>query len=218
MNASCIFLIAFFLVTGCVTATVQEVRQGKTGIKSDESVVVLGRKHKTRNETESRFVDCISRRLENAKEGIGVMSEDQFVDATFPWFEPRTAPLNTVDLTKVISEPLVSARIKDIGVRFLIWIEGTTERTGESGQLQCAVMAGGVPTCFGFLTWEDDSKYEASIWDVKTGTSVGRVSSEAIGTSFIPAVGLPLPIIAQVRDSACSTLSNQLKSFLSDDT
>lgn len=218
MKAITVLLISGVVVTGCVTATVQEIRQGKTGIKSDESVVVLGRKHKTRDETESRFVDCVSRRLESEKSGIGVMSEEEFVDATFPWFEPRTAPLSTGDLTKVISEPLVSARIKDIGVRFLIWIEGTTERTGESGSLQCAVMAGGIPSCFGFLTWEDDSNYEASIWDVKSGMSVGRVSSEAMGTSFIPAVGLPLPIIAQVQDSACSSLSKQLTSFLSDDT
>lgn len=198
---------------GCVTATVQEVREAGTGISADETIVVLGRKHKIRDETESDFVDCVSRQV--GGEDLGVMSERAFVDATFPWFEPRTAPLDVQDFAKVIAQPLLAERIREIGVRYLVWIEGSTVRSSETGSVNCAMVSGGIPACFGFLAWDNDSNYEASVWDVEHGIHVGRLSSEAAGTSFIPALVVPIPIIARVRQSACNALSDQLRAFLS---
>ncbi|GIS69561.1 MAG: hypothetical protein CM1200mP9_03820 [Gammaproteobacteria bacterium] len=115
------------------------------------------------------------------------MSEREFMDELFPWFEPRTAPLNMKDLTDVISRPLISEKIRAIGVRYLVWVEGTTQRSEESGALQCTVVSGGIPACFGFLSWESGSDYEASVWDINRGINVGKVSSEASGTSIVPA-------------------------------
>jgi hypothetical protein len=43
---------------------------------------------------------------------------------------------------------------------------------------------------------------------------VGRVSSDAVGTSYVPAVVVPVPLIARVQNSACNSLSNQLKTFI----
>ena len=205
------------IVPGCVTATVQEVREGSTGISADESIVVLGRRHKTRGETESGFVDCVSRAVAGGNRDFGVMSESDFVDATFPWFEPRTAPLDADDLSAVVAHPLLSERIQEIGVRYLVWIEGTTQRTSETGTVNCTMVSGGIPACFGFLSWENDSSYEASVWDVHHGVNVGRVRSEAVGTSFVPALVVPIPIVARVRQSACNSLSDQLRSFLSNE-
>jgi len=205
------------IVPGCVTATVQEVREGSTGISADESIVVLGRRHKTRGETESGFVDCVSRAVAGGNRDFGVMSESDFVDATFPWFEPRTAPLDADDLSAVVAHPLLSERIQEIGVRYLVWIEGTTQRTSETGTVNCTMVSGGIPACFGFLSWENDSSYEASVWDVHHGINVGRVRSEAVGTSFVPALVVPIPIVARVRQGACNSLSDQLRSFLSNE-
>ena len=205
------------LVPGCVTATVQEVREGSTGISADESIVVLGRRHKTRGETESGFVDCVSRAVAGGNRDFGVMSESDFVDATFPWFEPRTAPLDVDDFSAAVTHPLLSERIQEIGVRYLVWIEGTTQRTSETGTVNCTMVSGGIPACFGFLSWENDSSYEASVWDVHHGVNVGRVRSEAVGTSFVPALVVPIPIVARVRQSACHSLSDQLRSFLSNE-
>ena len=201
-------------LAGCVTATVQEVREAHTGIGEDDRVVVLGRRHKSRNETETDFIDCVSEQITRKSDGVNVMSGSEFVDAVFPWFEPRTAPLDVSDLSNVISRPLVAERIEEIGVRYLVWIEGNTERSSESGRLTCNIISGAIPACIGFLTWDSDSNYEASIWDVKTGVHAGRVSAEASGTSFVPAVVVPIPIIAQVRQSACTGLSDQLRAFL----
>ena len=200
--------------SGCgVQSTVQQVRQAQTDL-GDHSIVVLSRKHKTQGETEDDFVTCVSDGVGVGEDSLPVLREREFVDATFPWFEPRTAPLTMDDLAKVISRPLIAERIRDIGVRYLVWIEGTTERSDEGGSLQCTVVTGGIPACFGFLSWENGANYEASVWDVHLGMNVGTLSSEATGTSFVPAVVVPLPFIARVRQRACQNLSDQIKGFL----
>lgn len=213
--ASC--LVAGLACVGCVQTTVQEVRQADTRIGTDESVVILSRKHKTQGETEDDFVTCVSDSVNSGDGALPIMSEREFVDATFPWFEPRTAPLNMEDLARVINRPLIARRINEIGVRYLVWIEGTTERTDESGSLNCTFFSGGIPACFGFLSWESGSNYEASVWDVERGMTVGTLSSEAAGTSFVPAVVLPIPVIAPVRAKACTNLSTQIKTFIDPD-
>ncbi|MCY4015074.1 MAG: hypothetical protein OXG82_20445 [Gammaproteobacteria bacterium] len=199
---------------GCgVQTTVQEVRQAQTDL-GDDAIVILSRKHKTQGETEDDFVACVSAGVNGGNDGLPVLPARDFVDATFPWFEPRTAPRTMDDLAGVIGRPLISERIQEIGVRYLVWIEGTTQRSDESGTLQCTVVSGGIPACFGFLSWENGSNYEASVWDVYQGMNVGTLSSEASGTSFVPAVVVPLPFIARVRQAACTKLSDQIKGFL----
>ena len=203
--------------SGCVQTTVQGVRQAETQIGSGESIVILSRKHKTQGETEDDFVTCVSDSVNTGNGALPILSEGEFVDALFPWFEPRTAPLTMDDLATVIGRPLISRRIDQIGVRYLVWIEGTTERSDESGSLNCTFFSGGIPACFGFLSWESGSNYEASVWDVERGMSVGTLSSEAAGTSFVPAVVVPIPVIARVREKACSNMSDQIKTFINPD-
>lgn len=201
------------LLAGCVTTTVQEIRSAATGISTTESVAVLARHDNASDESEDDFVSCVSGNLTEGKNGIGVMTEAQFVDALFPWFEPRTAPLNTSDLPEIVNQPILADKLSSIGVRYVIWIEGNTQRTSSGGAMTCSVSVTGAG-CFGFLSWENDSSYEASIWDIKSGNSVGKVSSDANGTSFMPAVIVPIPFIARVQAGACSSMAEQLKTFI----
>ena len=214
------FLLALLPVTmavplgGCVTATVQEIREADTGMEAHESIVVLGRRTlPSQTETEFGFVNCVSRQMRGGSNGINVIDEDEFRDAMFPWFEPRTAPVNTSDLPEIINQRNLSQRLNELGLRYLVWIDGDTDRTDSGGSLTCSVTTAGAG-CFGFLTWENDSSYEASVWDIRTGESVGKISSDAVGTSYMPAVVVPLPFIARVRSSACNSMADQLKVFL----
>ena len=201
------------LGSGCVTTTVQEIRQASTGIETNESVVVLGRHNNAADESEDDFISCVSSNLSGGANGVGVIPEATFVDAMFPWFEPRTAPLNTSDLPEIVNQPILADKLNSIGVRYVIWIEGNTHRTSQSGALTCTASVAGAG-CFGFLSWENDSSYEASIWDIKHGTSVGKVSSDANGTSFMPAVIVPIPFIARVQTGACNSMASELKAFI----
>ena len=202
------------LLSACVTSTVQEIRETSTSLTMDDTIVVLGKKDRpSSQETELDFVGCVSENLSAGKMGIEAISEQRFVDEMFPWFEPRTAPTRTTNLTRLINDPLISSKFKQIGLKYLIWIEGTTERTDSAGTLTCGVTPGAAG-CFGFLTWENDSAYEATIWDIETGKTAGRVSSEATGTSFMPAVVVPIPFIARVKNNACTSLAKQIGAFI----
>lgn len=199
---------------GCVTATVQQVRQTATAMGEGDSIVVMGRRNRpSKAEAELDFIDCVSRNMGSGSHGVQVISEQTFMDAMFPWFEPRTAPLNTSDLPSLLTQPILAERIRDIGLKYLVWLEGSTKRTGQTGSLSCTITPGG-GGCFGFLTWENDSSYEASIWDAHTAKTAGRVSSDAAGTSYMPALVVPIPLIARVQSSACTSLAEQLKLFV----
>ena len=201
------------LLASCTSTTVDEFRQGATGINSDESVVILGRRHSSDYETRAEFVDCVGERMTTGNDALSVIPEKQFVDAMFPWFEPRTAPLRTRDLERLMSEPVVADKMAEFGVRYMVWLDGFTETSGRTGTISCTVGPGGAG-CFGFGSWEDDSTFDARVWDVASLQNVGTISTDATGQSYVPALVIPIPIIARVEANACIRLADQLKQFV----
>ena len=200
-------------LASCTSTTVDEFRQGATGINSDESVVILGRRHSSDYETRAEFVDCVGERMTTGNEALSVIPEKQFVDAMFPWFEPRTAPLRTRDLERLMSEPVVADKMAEFGVRYMVWLDGFTETSGRTGTISCTVGPGGAG-CFGFGSWEDDSTFDARVWDVASLQNVGTISTDATGQSYVPALVIPIPLIARVEANACIRLADQLKQFV----
>ena len=63
VKIKCLISLAY-LVMSCTSTTVDEFRQGATGIESGESVVILGRRQASDFETRSEFVECIGERME----------------------------------------------------------------------------------------------------------------------------------------------------------
>ncbi len=211
--AASIGLLCLLALSACTTTTVDEYRENSTTLTlaSSERVVVLGRRHYADYETEPDFIDCIGEKL-NADREVSVLPEREFVDLLYPWFEPRTAPLGLKRLTKMLDEPMIAQRFKEQGLRYMIWIDGSTETTDRDGSVSCAIGPGG-GGCFGFATWEKTGTYEAIIWDLQTLQESGRVKVEARGSSYMVAIILPIPIIAQVQDQACDGIGLQLRTF-----
>jgi hypothetical protein len=208
------FLTLFgFIVAACTTTTVDEFRQGDTGIESHEAIVILGRRQGSAYETRGEFVNCVGQRVARGARGIRVIPEREFIDSMFPWFEPRTAPLRTSDLQVLMEEPLVADKIADYGIRYIVWLDGQTETTNRTGSISCAVGPGG-GGCFGFGSWEDDSNFDARVWDVSSFVNVGTISTDASGQSYVPAVVVPIPLIARVEANACTSLASQLQQFV----
>ncbi len=213
INSGILMLSLGPVLAACTSTTVDEFRQGETGIASDESVVVLGRRQASDYETRSEFVSCVGDGLAEGENSLSVVPEQAFVDAMFPWFEPRTAPLRTRDLERIMAEDVVARKMNDFGIRYIVWLDGFTETTDRSGSISCTIGPGG-GGCFGFGSWEDDASFEARIWDVGTFSSVGTISADATGQSYLPAIIIPIPLIARVEANACSRLATQLKDFV----
>ncbi len=200
-------------LASCTTTTIDEFRQGETGIENNESVVILGRRQASDYETRSEFVDCVGERMTRGDGAISIVPEQEFVDAMFPWFEPRTAPLRTRDLERLMTEDVVADRMTEFGIRYIVWLDGFTETTDRSGSISCTIGPGGAG-CFGFGSWEDDANFDARVWDVGSLSNVGTISTDATGQSYLPALVIPIPLIARVEANACSRLATQLKEFV----
>ncbi|MDX1490948.1 MAG: hypothetical protein R3332_06650 [Pseudohongiellaceae bacterium] len=205
--------VLLLLLSNCTTTRIDEYRQGETGIESHESIVILGRRQGSTYETREQFVECVGDAVSQGEFGLRVIPEIEFIDALFPWFEPRTAPLRTEDLQALMQEPIVEQKMAEYGIRYLVWVDGQTERSNSLGTLSCTIAPGGAG-CFGFGTWENDSNFDVRVWDIRTFDNVGTISAEANGQSYMPALVIPIPLIARVENNACQSLAAQLQQFV----
>lgn len=210
---SLLFILASIGLSGCVTSHVEDAREMVTGIETDETVVIMAKSYHQGNETESDYITCVESSLRAGSKGINVVPHQQFIDELFPWFEPRTAPGDTKGLPILMDRPGVKQAVEDMGVRYIVWLDGDTERVAEGGSLSCAVGPGG-GGCFGFAWWQNDADYTATVWDLGDYESAGSVTADVSGTSFLPALVVPIPLIARTQTKACKGLANQLRSFI----
>jgi hypothetical protein len=197
----------------CVTSHVEDARETVTGLKTGESIVIMAKSYHQGNETESDYITCVEKALRSGSKGINVVPHQQFVDELFPWFEPRTVPSDTKGLPILMNRPGVKQAVNDMGVRYIVWLDGDTERVAEGGSLSCAAGPGG-GGCFGFAWWQNDADYEATVWDLDDFESAGSITADVSGTSFLPALVVPIPLIARTQTRACKGLASQLHAFI----
>ena len=202
---------------GCVTASIDEMTYNvpELGIGAS-SVVILGRRHSSNYDTERDFVACVRNHIQQADQTVNIIEEERFLDHLYPWFEPRTAPMHPDAIAKLIAQDAVASKLEELDTKYMTWIDGSTERTDSVGSMTCGVGPSGAG-CFGFGTWSDTSNYEAVIWDFSNQAEVGRINTSTQGQSYMPAIVIPIPIIAPVQGTACDGIGMQLLQFLSAD-
>jgi hypothetical protein len=207
-------LLSTLLTAGCgVTTRLEPYEEVDVVMAEGEQVVVLARKHHTSHEAETSFTECISDNLASGRDGVAVHPTTEFEDMLYPWFEPSTAPLTTEELPELFNKAGVWDQIATSGVRYVVWLDGSTDRVASGGGISCAAGVGGAG-CLGLAWWEDDAKYEATIWDLKEISSAGTINADVTGRSVMPAIVVPLPFIARTKTAACKGLADQLKVFL----
>jgi hypothetical protein len=209
-------LLSTLVTSGCITSRIEDVREANTGISEGEGVVIMAKSYHLGNETEAKFISCVGDAVGRGRSSLRVVSNTEFVDALFPWFEPRTAPADTKGLPALMQREGVTEMIREKGVRYIIWLDGDTDKVAGGGSMSCAAGPGG-GGCFGFAWWQNDAKYEASVWDLTGLEDVGTISADVTGTSFMPAIVIPIPLIARTQTKACIGLADQLKLFIIDD-
>jgi hypothetical protein len=203
---------AVLLVSGCMTARLEEDRQLTTAIAEHEAVVLLAKPHVEGITAEDEFMDCVGDKMAKSR-GIKVQPNNKFVDSMFPWLEPSTAPQRPEGVTKLLARDVVAERIEQSGVRYIVWVDGATRQIDSGGSITCTLgPAGG--GCIGFGWWEKESDYQATVWDLDTARTAGSVTTNVTGTSALVGVLVPLPFIARVQGTACDRLAEQLGSFL----
>lgn len=206
---ACLLVVS---VSGCMQARIEESRELATPITKGERIVVLAKPQIEGAGAEEDFMDCVGHGLSGGTKHIEVTDNNEFVDKMFPWFEPSTAPGKPEAMAALLARPGVAEQVTESGVRYVVWLDGSTRKVDGGGSLACGAAPGGAG-CIGFGWWEKESAYEATIWDLKQGKSAGSVGTNVTGTSAIVGAIVPLPFIARVQATACNRMSRQLRSF-----
>ena len=209
-----ILLLLIITTVGCSTTRIDEEVNTAFTISGDESIVLLSNSYHTGNQTELDFMDCLNNSILKKQDTFEIIPTRQFQNLFYPWFEPSTAPQSIEDLPKILGNELIKEKLSVMKIKYLIKITGETKTNASSGALSCAAGPGG-GGCFGFAWWDDTSAYNASVWDLSQETSVGNVSANVTGTSMIPAIIIPIPILARTQSNACDGLSDQIVNFFS---
>lgn len=220
--------LALGALGGCMHVKIDESREVEAVVGSNENVVLLAKPQLRGVGSESGFIDCLEKQLlghsvpESDGKGVVVGSAGRhfrlvphqaFIDSLYPWLEPSTAPTDVEFARILLARPGVRERVAASGVRYVVAIEGGTNVSNESGSLACAAtLAGGA--CIGATFWKKQSDYQARIWDLDKGVSLGTVGADVSGNSMIIGAIIPVPIVAPVQHTACKRLAGQLDHFL----
>ena len=216
ISRDCLLLMLVLLLPGCTTSRIDVARHATTDLSPETGMVLLARKKDGGQKTEEDFMTCLNKALAKMQLVIRIYPEQQFLDDLFPWFESRTAPTTPEQLPTLLSRPGVREKVTETGVRYIVWVDGSSEKVDGGGGLSCAVGPGG-GGCFGFVWWDTASVYEANIWDLQSGGSIGAVSADASGMSYVPALLVPVPLIARTQNAACQGVAEQLRGFFSEE-
>jgi hypothetical protein len=206
------FIMAVILGACGSTTTVDDFRPTfePIDIEAGEKVAILGRRDAGHYVTDRDFIDCLGARL--AHSNFQVMPEQEFVDALYPWFEPRTAPKHLKRLRRIMQEPVVREKVEQEKISYLVWLDGEIDSQGASGAMHCG-MGPGTAGCFGYTTWDKSVMFEAIIWDLKDLTEEARIRVDSEGTSYVIGIVAPIPLLTPVESEACEGLGDQLKSY-----
>lgn len=206
-------LIAAAVSGGCAsTTTIDDYRPTTEPIRieADEKVAILGRRDAGHYETDSSFIDCLGNQLDNLH--FEVMAEQEFIDALYPWFEPRTAPKRLDRLKALMGEPVIREKVQRERIRYLVWLDGEVESHGMSGAMNCAMGPSGAG-CFGYTAWDKNAMFEAIVWDLTDLTEEARIRVDSEGTSYVIGIVAPIPLLSPVKSQACSGMGEQLRSY-----
>lgn len=221
---------ATVLLAGCIHVKIEEDRQIAGSITSSDAIALVAKPQSGGVNAESEFLDCLERQLLGAAppargpvdatrpatvagRDFRILPHRYFVDMMYPWLEPSTAVVDHDFANALLAHQGVRERIVNSGVRYVIAVDGSTNVTDKNGSITCAVGPGG-GGCFGVAFWKKQSGYEASVWDMQRGVSLGTVGTDVSGNSVFIGALVPLPFIAPVQHTACTRLAGELQRFL----
>lgn len=210
-------LLASSILGACAsTTTIDDYRPTTEPIEiqSDERVAVLGRRDAGHYETDTSFIDCLGNQLNGMH--FDVVPEHEFIDALYPWFEPRTAPKGIKRLKRLMADEAVKQKVLQEGIRYLVWLDGEVESAGHTGTMSCGLGPSG-GGCFGYASWDKNVFFEAVVWDLADLTEEARIRVDSEGTSYVIGIVAPIPLISPVKSQACDGMGAKLRSYFSEE-
>ena len=71
-NSITVPLLLLILLSACVTARIEDNRLGMTGLNEGEGIVIMAKSYHLGNETENKFISCISKNMRDGASGLRI--------------------------------------------------------------------------------------------------------------------------------------------------
>ena len=143
------------LAVGCTRPTLVKPGRDIPGIEDHESVVVLGHTYTKATMTLKLILSSVSVLVHWKGSRVWMVPEQEFTDRLYPGLN-RTALVRIDGLHNLVFSKRTFSNIFDMGIRYIIWVDGSTETTGSAGSIACSIGPGGAG-CLGFGTWDNES-------------------------------------------------------------
>lgn len=156
---------------------------------------------------------CVGGRLAQASPAVQVVPADRVRLALFPWLEPSTAPKTPEALRRWLDEPAIRRALQAAGVRYLLEFRGGTQTDIPGGGILCGAGYGG-GGCLGFAWGSRESAFHATLIDTQRTNTAQAADVRQRGKVYVPAFGLPVPLMAATETAACDELARQIRAML----
>lgn len=161
------------------------------------------------------FVDtlqeCLTGKLASACPESIFVAPESIRDSLFPLMEPATQPVSEEAFTALLARNDVQSRLVK-RIDYLVTFTGGTAEEVKGG-IACGggFGAGG---CLGFAWINKDTRIRVVIWDLQEPTLPSHQDTRIEGTTWIPAIILPIPLPARTEAEACEDMSRQILEFI----
>jgi hypothetical protein len=206
------FVLGFFVFAGgCTASKVQNVEESSSGHVSAQTVAVF-----STHQGSANLADCVRRGIHRANNNLRFIDPQEFRDDLFPWFEPGTAPKNTDDLALLLHRPLVREKIAQLGLRYVISIDGATTENDWEHHIEGGGGYGSF-AWFGYGKKARRTYIDVTIWDLEEPASSGDLSDEKSGASYYLCCMIPFFYVPSTAEShACKEMGEEVVKFLAE--
>lgn len=146
---------------------------------------------------------CIGHRLAEYSPPLEVIPIDRIRLEFFPWLEPAVAPKSREAMRQWLQEEAVQTQLRALGVRYFLEFRGGTKMDTQGGML-CSY------GCLGFIWGHRQSSFSAYLLDVRRNGTWTEETVVRRGRVIVPALLLPVPLIAATKTAACQELAEKI--------
>jgi hypothetical protein len=192
--------------------TVKDTGQAKrhqSRSSSGESLTIVG----TVSGTEESLVECVESALYKQDPDLSLIPSREFRDATFPWFEPGTAPDSAEALEQAMGKAAIGKSFDELGLRYLVMLSGAT--TSKPGSWGGCVGGYAGAACVGGMSTNEETNLTVRILDLKDIRELGQVEASGSGKSELGMIVIiPYFLASAAEADTCAAVARRLVEFL----
>jgi hypothetical protein len=205
------FLAFAVLGVGCTKAAMYDTRFTPTDLALKDAITVIqvqSGEQEYSDKLEKKVVGYIKDALEDTHPTVRVVPPEEFRQVAFPDLTPEE--IQSGYWEQLLEDPAFRERIAPLGLHYLIAVSGGTTQDLKL-RLEGSI-AGGALTYMG----DRHSRLEATVIDLKQGSTAGRLEVDAYSKGRVGWTILPFPayVSAPTETRACSELGEAVTTFL----